>query len=135
MLLKLIGWSRLANKLIADRVSARVERRVSQAARASYEPATSRSKIRPGRLGIIVISLGGLLVCWRVAEIHPAALFDPASLASVWDFIRHLYPPDLSFKFLKLVALAAGQTVAIAVVSTSISVALGLSLGVLATPI
>jgi phosphonate transport system permease protein len=108
---------------------------VSQAARTSYEPSVSRSKIRPGRLGIIVISLGGLLVCWRVAEINPAALFDPAALASVWNFIRHLYPPDLSFKFLKLVALAAGQTVAIAVVSTSISVALGLSLGVLATPI
>jgi phosphonate transport system permease protein len=84
---------------------------------------------------MIVISIGGLLVCWRVAEIHPAALFDPAALASVWNFIRHLFPPDLSLQFLKLVALAAGQTVAIAVVSTFISVALGLLLGVLATPI
>ncbi|HKX31029.1 MAG TPA: ABC transporter permease subunit [Blastocatellia bacterium] len=83
----------------------------------------------------MAILLGGLLVCWRVAEIHPSSLWDPAALAAVGTFVSHLFPPDLSLRFLRIVALAAGQTMAIAVVSTSISAVLGLLLGFWATPV
>src|SRR5262249_50752589 len=56
-------------------------------------------------------------------------------MVTVGNFLRRLFPPDTSLPFIKIVAIAAGQTIAIAIASTSISVALGLLLGFFGTPI
>lgn len=72
-----------------------------------------------------------VIFCWWVAEIHPSALFEAGALASVWSFIRGLFPPDLSPAFLSVVAFAIGQTLSIAVVSTVLSIVIGLPLGIL----
>ena len=94
-----------------------------------YKGWTLRGLAFAGSLSVLVI------LCWRFAEIRPAALVDPAGVVSIGSFIRNLFPPDISFQFLRVVAVAAGQTIAIAVASTSLSVVLGLLLGFLGTPI
>jgi phosphonate transport system permease protein len=75
-----------------------------------------------------------LALCWRAAEVRPLALFEPGALAAVWSFVRGMFPPDLSPGFLRVVAAAVGQTLAVAVAGTVLSVLVGLPLGVLATP-
>jgi phosphonate transport system permease protein len=74
-----------------------------------------------------------LALCWRAAEVRPLALFEPGALSAVWSFVRGMFPPDLSPGFLRVVAAAVGQTLAVAVAGTVLSVIVGLPLGVLAT--
>ncbi|HYY93838.1 MAG TPA: hypothetical protein VE713_04925, partial [Pyrinomonadaceae bacterium] len=76
-----------------------------------------------------------LILCWRYAEVRPTALLEPGAAASVWSFIKGLFPPDLSPDFLRVVAAAAAQTVAIAIAGTTLSILIGLPLSVLATPV
>jgi phosphonate transport system permease protein len=76
-----------------------------------------------------------LILCWRYAEIRPTAIFEPGAAAAVWAFISGLFPPDLSPDFLRVVATAVAQTVAIAIAGTTLSILIGLPLGVMATPI
>src|SRR5438132_8516806 len=80
------------------------------------------------------LALGALLIlCWRAAEIHPSIFFQASTFASVWTFLRGLFPPDLSPDFLRVVAAAIGRTLAIAVAGSTLSIMIGLPLGVLAT--
>ena len=109
---------------------------VSQAARVSQEYYSSQYRGWTLRRLAVAGSLGVLVIlCWRFAEIRPAALVDPAAVVSVGSFIRNLFPPDISLQFLRVVAVAAGQTIAIAIASTTLSVGLGLLLGFFGTPI
>ncbi len=77
--------------------------------------------------------VAALILCWWVAEVHPSALFEAGAMASVWSFLRGLFPPDLSLGFLRVTVAAVGQTLAIAVVSTVLSIVIGLPLGVLSS--
>ncbi len=77
--------------------------------------------------------VAALIFCWWAAEIHPSALFEAGAVASVWSFLRGLFPPDLSPGFLRVVVAAVGQTLAIAVVATVLSIVIGLPLGILST--
>ena len=70
---------------------------------------------------------------WRYAEVDPGKLFRPATLASLWNFVIHLFPPDLSPTFLRTVLWAVIQTIATAVASTVLSIALAVPLSLLAT--
>jgi phosphonate transport system permease protein len=111
-------------------------RGVTQAARASHEYFSSGNKGWTLRRLAVAGALGAVVIlCWRFAEIRPTALLDPAGVVSIGNFIRNLFPPDISLQFLRVVAVAAGQTIAIAVASTSLSVGLGLLLGFLGTPV
>ncbi|HVF90370.1 MAG TPA: ABC transporter permease subunit [Blastocatellia bacterium] len=85
------------------------------------------------RLVAAAVYASALVICWRAAEIRPSALLDPASIQSVWTFIKGLFPPDLSLPFLRVVGAAASQTLGIALAGTALSIAVGLPLGVLAT--
>ena len=87
------------------------------------------------RLGVAGSLVALAIFSWHFAEIRPTALVDPTGVVSVGSFIRNLFPPDISLRFLRVVAVAAGQTIAIAVASTTLSVGLGLLLGFLGTPI
>jgi len=75
-----------------------------------------------------------LVTSWRAAEIRPTALFEPDAWLAVLAFLRGLFPPDLSPPFLRVVAAAALQTLVIAIAGTALSIAIGLPLGMLATP-
>jgi len=83
------------------------------------------------RVGVAVVFACALAVCWRAAEVRPLALFEAGALASVWAFARGLFPPDFSPAFLRVVAAAVGQTLAIAVAGTALSILIGFPLGVL----
>ncbi len=78
--------------------------------------------------------LAALVVCWRAAEIRPTAFFEPGAAASVWAFLRGLFPPDLSPAFLRVVAAAIVETLAIAIAGTVLSIFIAIPLGMLATP-
>jgi len=75
-----------------------------------------------------------LVISWRAAEIRPTALFEPDAWLAVLALLRGLFPPDLSPSFLRVVAAAALQTLAIAIAGTALSIAIGIPLGMLATP-
>jgi phosphonate transport system permease protein len=74
-----------------------------------------------------------LAFSWRFAEIRPGVLLRPATAAAIWNFARHLFPPDLSPEFLRTVLRAVAQTMGTAVVGTLLSLTVALPLGVLAT--
>jgi phosphonate transport system permease protein len=99
----------------------------------SIARARSGSLLTRRRVGLLLAS-AALAFCWHAAEVRPGALLDPAAAASVWAFIRGLFPPDLSPDFLRVVLTATLQTIAIAVAGTLLSVGAGLPLGILATP-
>jgi len=80
-------------------------------------------------IGLIAV----LIFCWRAAEIRPSALFEASAITSVAAFLRGLFPPDLSPDFLRVVAAAIGRTLAIAIAGTTLSIIIGIPLGVLAT--
>ncbi|MBA2525146.1 MAG: ABC transporter permease, partial [Pyrinomonadaceae bacterium] len=79
----------------------------------------------PRRAGGACALVAALILCWWAAEIHPSALFEAGAIASVWSFLRGLFPPDLSPGFLRVAVAAVGQTLAIAVVSTVLSIVIG----------
>jgi phosphonate transport system permease protein len=69
----------------------------------------------------------------RFAEVHPGVLLRPATAAAMWNFVRQLFPPDLSPEFLRTVFRAVALTMATAVAGTLLSLTVALPLGVLAT--
>ncbi|MCA1593724.1 MAG: phosphonate ABC transporter, permease protein PhnE [Acidobacteria bacterium] len=85
----------------------------------------------PRRVALALALAGALAICWRAAEVHPLALFEASALASVWHFVCGMFPPDLSPDFLRVVASAIGQTLAIAIAGTALSILVGLPLGIL----
>jgi phosphonate transport system permease protein len=68
----------------------------------------------------------------RVAEVDPALLVDPRSLANVARFVRGTLPPRLDAEFLGFLVTPLAETVQISVMGTAIAVVLGAPLGVLA---
>lgn len=87
--------------------------------------------VRHARAGAWLLVLA---IAWRIAEIRPAKLVDPESTRAALAFVRGMFPPDVSPVFLRIVALAIADTVAIAVLGTALSVVLAFPLGYLATP-
>jgi phosphonate transport system permease protein len=113
-----------------------VVQKVSQAARVSYEtPIQEYRKLTVRRVVLGISTLVLLSLCWRIAEVDPAELFASKNSSAVWNFVRQLFPPDLSPAFLIIVARAALQTIVIAIASTVLSVVAGLILGYFATPV
>jgi phosphonate transport system permease protein len=85
------------------------------------------------RAAIAAAAVAAVIASCVVSEVRPAALLDPAARAAVGDFVRGLFPPDLSPGFAWIVAIAAVRTIAIAVVGTALSVIVGLPLAFLGT--
>src|SRR5262249_33883053 len=107
---------------------------VNEAARASaWREWLPRLSLTLRRLATLLVSVVALALCWRAAEIRPSALFAPDAIASIGTFLRGLFPPDLSPEFLRVVAAAIGRTLTIAIAGTTLSIIIGLPLGLLAT--
>jgi phosphonate transport system permease protein len=90
-----------------------------------------RARLR--RAAIAGLAVAAVIASGWVAEVRLSALLDPDAHDAVRDFVRGLFPPDLSGPFLRVVALAAARTVAIAVVGTVLSVVVAVPLGILGT--
>src|SRR5262245_46265084 len=107
---------------------------VNETARASdWRKWRPRLSLTLRRLATLFASVAVLVLCWRAAEIRPSALFASGTIASIGTFLQGLFPPDLSPDFLRVVAAAIGRTLAIAIAGTTLSIIIGLPLGLLAT--
>jgi phosphonate transport system permease protein len=75
-----------------------------------------------------------VLLLWAgwTSEINLWALISTQTWAAVCDLLQRLFPPDLSFSFLKVALHATLTTAATAVIATAISSVLALPLGILA---
>jgi phosphonate transport system permease protein len=84
---------------------------------------------------VVFAALLVLAVCWQVEDVRLSAVLQPATLAALWEFLRGLFPPDLSAGFLRVVFSALLSTIATAIAGTVLSVLIAIPLGALATPI
>ncbi|HKY27346.1 MAG TPA: hypothetical protein VJM12_05300, partial [Pyrinomonadaceae bacterium] len=94
---------------------------------------TSGRELGRARIGRALALLCIFAFCWQAAEIRPLALIDAGALASAWGFVRASFPPDFSLSFLKIVVSAIGQTLAIAIAGTVLSIVIGLPLGIMSS--
>jgi phosphonate transport system permease protein len=95
--------------------------------------ARSATPTKPGRVVWLALALALLAVSWRFAEVDPRILLRPATLATIWNFLAGLFPPDVSVSFLRTVLRAVVQTTATALAGTLLSIAFAIPLGTLAT--
>ncbi len=93
-------------------------------------PASSKSAF-PYLLGFCF--LASLALSLRVAQVDPRLLFERAALANLAKFIGGMFPPELSARFLGLMARPVVETIQISVMGTTIAVLIGFPLGLLAT--
>lgn len=69
----------------------------------------------------------------RLAQVDPRLLFEREALGNLAKFITGMFPPDLSWSFLSLMARPVMETIQISVMGTLIAVLIGVPLGLLAT--
>jgi phosphonate transport system permease protein len=104
--------------------------------------AQSLARSAPAFADIRVRSFGGwrlpvgfALVFWAVwtSGIDPRLLLSKQTSSALFDLLRRLFPPDISFSFLKVALRATLTTAATALIATAISSVLALPLGILAS--
>jgi len=81
-------------------------------------------------------SVTALVLLWplgRLAQFHPATLFDPANAHVMGSFLRGFLPPALAPEFLQLLLAATLQTLAIATAGMALAFALAVPLAFWAT--
>src|SRR5215472_16744020 len=86
------------------------------------------------RVGVLLSVFLVLAVCWQGENVRLAVILQPATFTALWEFLRGLFPPDLSLGFLRIVFFALLSTVATAIAGTVLSVLIAIPLGALATP-
>jgi phosphonate transport system permease protein len=68
-----------------------------------------------------------------MSDVNIRALISPQTWAAIADFLRRLFPPDISFSFLQVAFRATAVTAATAFVSTVLASVIALPLGALAS--
>jgi phosphonate transport system permease protein len=88
---------------------------------------------RPSTL-LAILAVGGLLAAsWQVAEVDPGRLLGAEGRRQMATFLAGLFPPELSPAFLRLLIAPTLETVQISIMGTTLAIALGLPLALLAT--
>ncbi|MCM0045311.1 MAG: ABC transporter permease subunit [Burkholderiaceae bacterium] len=93
------------------------------AARAAIDPAAA---LRAAGL------LAGLVVLWqlaRLAQVDPSALLDDGNLATMGTFLAQFFPPALDAPFLRLVAVATLETLAMATAGVALAMLIAVPAG------
>src|SRR5262245_16877260 len=85
-----------------------------------------------GRVVWTLAALAVLVPAGWLAEFNPATLWGDASLRATGRFLGTFFPPRLDLAFLRDVALATWQTIAIATVGTTLAVLIALPAALLA---
>lgn len=91
----------------------------------------ARAPRDPDALKRATALLVAALVLWPlliVAEFQPAALFDPANLQVMRDFLSAFFPPALHVDFLALLTKATLETLAIATAGTALAMLIAMPL-------
>ncbi len=78
----------------------------------------------------LLLGLALLLALARVAQVSPAALFDAANLATLRDFLAQFFPPAVDSAFLRLVAIATLETLAMATAGVALALLIALPAGI-----
>jgi phosphonate transport system permease protein len=86
-----------------------------------------------GRVTLAVVFAVLLAPALYLAEFNPAVLWGESNLRATRQFLQSFLPPAHSVEFLQLVAEATWKTVAIATVGTTLAVAIGFPLALVAT--
>ncbi len=81
------------------------------------------------RLAGLVTALVLLVALAQVAQVRPSALFDPASLATMRDFLAQFFPPSTDTGFLQLVGRATLETLAMATAGVALALLIALPAG------
>ncbi len=79
---------------------------------------------------LFLLTLAGSL---GIAQVDPRLLLERESLANLGRFVRGMFPPELSWSFLSLMARPVAVTIQISVMGTLLAVLIGVPLGLLAT--
>jgi phosphonate transport system permease protein len=89
----------------------------------------------PRRGGALVAAVFVLVICWQIDDVRLGAIFQRSTSSALWTLLRGLFPPDLSFGFLRIVCRALLSTLATAIAGTLLSVLIAIPLAALSTPI
>lgn len=77
--------------------------------------------------------LVALVVSYRLAEINPLLIFRAEGLVHAKRFLSGMFPPELSWTFLRFLVRPVIETIQISVVGTVLAILIGLPLGLLGT--
>ncbi len=78
----------------------------------------------------LVAGLALLLQLARVAQVSPAALFDDGNLATMRGFLSQFFPPALDAGFLRLLAAATLETLAMATAGVALAMLVAIPAGI-----
>ena len=87
---------------------------------------------RRARVGWTLVAVAVLVPAGWLAEFNPLTLWGDASLRATRQFLATFFPPRLDAAFLRDVAAATWQTIAIATVGTTLAVLVALPLALVA---
>ena len=80
-----------------------------------------------------LLLLAAFVLSYRAAQIDPSVLFEAQGRQNLLKFVTGMFPPELSWDFLRLMARPAVETIQISIMGTVLAVLIGLPLGLLAT--
>jgi phosphonate transport system permease protein len=89
----------------------------------------------PRRGVALVTAVFVLIICWQVDSVRLSTVFQRSTAEALWTLLRGLFPPDLSFGFLRIVSRALLSTLATGIAGTFLSVLIAIPLAALSTPI
>ena len=89
----------------------------------------------PRRGVALVTTVFVLIICWQVDSVRLSTVFQRSTAEALWTLLRGLFPPDLSFGFLRIVSRALLSTLATGIAGTFLSVLIAIPLAALSTPI
>ena len=90
----------------------------------------------PAWRGRVVVTIIALLLLWpmlQLSEFKPWTLFDTQSLSATGKFLASFVPPEHSLSFLKMVAAATWETVAMATVGMTLAMVVAIPMTILVT--
>jgi phosphonate transport system permease protein len=89
----------------------------------------------PRRGAALVTAVLVLVICWQIDGVRLSTVFQRSTAGALSTLLRGLFPPDLSFGFLRIVSRALLSTLATGIAGTFLSVLIAIPLAALSTPI
>src|SRR5260370_2348573 len=88
----------------------------------------------PRRGAALVAAVFVLVICWQIDGVRLSTVFQRSTAGALWTLLSGLFPPALSFGFLRIVSRALLSTLATGIAGTFLSVLLPIPLAALPTP-
>lgn len=111
--------------------------RTTQAIAVQHERDQHRAQYRdPAWRGRVVVTIIALLLLWpmlQLSEFKPWTLLDAQSLSATGKFLASFVPPAHSLSFLKMVAAATWETIAMATVGMTLAMVVAIPMTIVVT--